>query len=369
MEAPGVACGRLLAFLLLLLLLLGRWPGAAAQKLEVLQSQGPESVPAGQTLTLPCTLRGDAVPGGVRWHKGSDRQQPPIYSQKEPFPPRVIRVIPESNTDFTIQITDIRPEDAGTYFCVKYRLRVTGESEEASGAGTEVLVIATPSQPVITAPSGRVAPGSTVAFNCSTGGFYPRDITVTWFKGSSEMKASDTVVLPRGENITYQVWSTVKVQLSREDLMTQLLCRITHKTVVGTLEQSFRLADVLRVPPKVQVETSPPSPVKLNTNVTITCHAQGFYPDETSLNLFDVNNKTEMGKTCPSTQNQDGTFSIKSSLELMATEERNMSAFTCLVEHNSQPPLNGTVTLVIKVQAEESGSPNTLPGQCTVAHP
>uniref|UniRef100_A0A8D2L5C9 Ig-like domain-containing protein n=1 Tax=Varanus komodoensis TaxID=61221 RepID=A0A8D2L5C9_VARKO len=111
---------------------------AAAQKLEVLQSQGPVSVSVGQTLTLNCMLRGDPVPGGVRWHKGSDRQQPPIYSQKQPFPRRVIRVIPESNTDFTIRITDIRPEDAGTYFCVKYRLRVTGESEQASGAGTEV---------------------------------------------------------------------------------------------------------------------------------------------------------------------------------------------------------------------------------------
>ncbi|XP_044311742.1 signal-regulatory protein beta-1-like [Varanus komodoensis] len=239
---PGPLC--VIQLLLLLLEILG----AAAQKLEVLQSQGPVSVSVGQTLTLNCMLRGDPVPGGVRWHKGSDRQQPPIYSQKQPFPRRVIRVIPESNTDFTIRITDIRPEDAGTYFCVKYRLRVTGESEQASGAGTEVSVIATPSQPVITAPSGRVAPGSTVAFNCSTGGFYPRDITVTWFKGSSEIKASDTdtVVLPLGDNITYQVWSTVKVQLCREDLMTQLLCRITHKAVVGTLEQSFRLADVLR---------------------------------------------------------------------------------------------------------------------------
>ncbi|XP_063003514.1 tyrosine-protein phosphatase non-receptor type substrate 1-like [Elgaria multicarinata webbii] len=359
MGAPGVY-SRGLLILLLVPLLLGRWSGAEGQKVEVLQSPGSLSVSAGENLTLTCTLKGVYLPGGVRWHKGSDRRQPTIYSQKEAFSSRVIRVVPGSSTDFTISITDIRPEDAGTYYCVKYRARATGETEEASGEGTVVSVIASPSKPIINAPLSRVAPGTTVTFNCSTGGFSPRDIAVTWLKGTNVIQASETVILPQDGKNSYRAESSVQVQLTREDVMTQLTCRIKHKTVQGVLEERFSLADVLRVPPKVVVKTNPTSPVMLNANVTITCDVLGFYPNDTSLDFFDNNNKSETRKAYPLTQNRDGTFSLNGILEVTATEERNQSVFTCLVRHNSQPPVNETVILTIKAQIGDNGSSSNL---------
>ncbi|XP_063003494.1 tyrosine-protein phosphatase non-receptor type substrate 1-like [Elgaria multicarinata webbii] len=244
-----------------LLLLLLRLLGARSLWVRVLQSPGPLFVSAGETLTLNCTVRlwfAAAINGGVKWHKGSDRQQPPIYSQEEDVSSRVIRAVPGSKTDFAISITDIQPEDAGTYYCVKYRAEGIGVTEEASGKGTVVSVI---------------------------------------------------------------------------------------------------------VSPKVFLETNPSSPVELNTNVTVTCNMQGFYPNDANLYLFENNRISKTGKADPVTQNQDGTFSLKSSLEVTATEERNQSEFTCLVRHHSQRPVKRTAMLIIRAETEDNGSSSNLRDQ------
>uniref|UniRef100_A0A8C6XFD9 Ig-like domain-containing protein n=1 Tax=Naja naja TaxID=35670 RepID=A0A8C6XFD9_NAJNA len=112
-------------------------------------TQHPETVlvKAGENLTLKCTLTGANFPGGVRWYKGLDRNQPPIYSDKQGASNRGIRVIPGSNTDFSINIQNVQPEDAGTYYCVKFRAGVQ-ERELASGKGTVVSVIGKCSQPI-----------------------------------------------------------------------------------------------------------------------------------------------------------------------------------------------------------------------------
>uniref|UniRef100_A0A670Z4E8 Ig-like domain-containing protein n=1 Tax=Pseudonaja textilis TaxID=8673 RepID=A0A670Z4E8_PSETE len=110
------------------------------QNIQVTQLPDTISVKAGENLTLRCRLTGGNLPGGVRWYKGLDRSQPPIYSDKEGASNRVVRVIPGSSTDFSINIQNVQPEDAGTYYCVKFRAGIQ-ERELASGKGTLVSVI------------------------------------------------------------------------------------------------------------------------------------------------------------------------------------------------------------------------------------
>ncbi|NXE30151.1 SHPS1 phosphatase, partial [Ardeotis kori] len=89
------------------------------------------------TLTLTCTLSGSGPPGPVKWLKGWGSGNKTIYDQTGSFP-RVTRVVRDSNTDFSIRIRDVQPEDAGTYYCVKFRNADEGDEVFRHGEGTEV---------------------------------------------------------------------------------------------------------------------------------------------------------------------------------------------------------------------------------------
>ncbi|NXF53867.1 SIRB1 protein, partial [Oceanites oceanicus] len=104
------------------------------------QPQDKVSVAVGQTLTLTCTTSGDGPPGPVKWLKGWGSGNQTVYEQKGSFP-RVTRVVSGSNTDFSIDISDVQLEDAGTYYCVKFRKSVGGVDEVSRhGKGTVVSV-------------------------------------------------------------------------------------------------------------------------------------------------------------------------------------------------------------------------------------
>ncbi|NWS29821.1 SHPS1 phosphatase, partial [Polioptila caerulea] len=113
----------------------------AGQRFSLQQPQDKVSVAVGETLTLRCTTSGQAVPGPVRWLKGWGSENTTIYDQRGYSLPRVTRPVNGSNTDFTIHIRNVQPDDAGTYHCVKFIKRDTGEDEVFQhGNGTEVSV-------------------------------------------------------------------------------------------------------------------------------------------------------------------------------------------------------------------------------------
>ncbi|XP_060541104.1 signal-regulatory protein gamma-like [Pantherophis guttatus] len=346
--------------LLLLLLLLLPWDlVVTGQNIEVTQLPETISVKAGENLTLRCTLTGVNIPGSVRWYKGLDRNQTPIYSDKQGSSNRGVRVIPGSSTDFSINIQNVRPEDGGAYYCVKFRAG-NPERELASGKGTLVSVIAMPSQPVVLGPTRRITPGSQASFSCSTGGFSPREITVSWLKDGKKIPGGQTNIVNSDEkqSISYRAENTVEILLERGDVKSQLTCQIQHRSLEGRgpLQQTFTLGDVLRVPPKVRLEINPPSPVQLNSSVTVTCNAESFYPEDAKVELFSKDAQARKGKLGVKTSNPDGTFSLKSNLEMMANEDKNSSIFLCQVQHDSQPLVNETARLLIRMQLEDNRS-------------
>ncbi|XP_005057303.1 PREDICTED: tyrosine-protein phosphatase non-receptor type substrate 1-like [Ficedula albicollis] len=131
-----------LPLLCLMLLLLCRDTGVSAQAFSLHQPQDKVPVAAGETLTLNCTVSSMPVVGSVRWLKGWGSENKTIYDQRVPsFFPRVTRAVDGSDTDFTIHIRNVQPEDMGTYYCVKYTKEDSGEEVVfRRGNGTEVSV-------------------------------------------------------------------------------------------------------------------------------------------------------------------------------------------------------------------------------------
>ncbi|NXO59978.1 SHPS1 phosphatase, partial [Aramus guarauna] len=109
----------------------------AVQDFKLEQPQDKVEVAVGQTITLNCTTKNISFPGPVKWLKGWGSGNETIYDQTGTFP-RVTRAVSESDTDFTIHIRDAQPEDAGTYYCVKFRRSLDGDKVFQHGKGTVV---------------------------------------------------------------------------------------------------------------------------------------------------------------------------------------------------------------------------------------
>uniref|UniRef100_A0A8C5JHL9 Ig-like domain-containing protein n=1 Tax=Junco hyemalis TaxID=40217 RepID=A0A8C5JHL9_JUNHY len=114
----------------------------AGQAFTVQQPQAKVTVTAGETLTLICITSGLAGPGPVKWLKGWGNENKTVYDQNNEDPSsRVTAAVPGSDTNFTIRIRNVQPEDMGTYYCVKFVKGSTGADEFfRRGSGTEVTV-------------------------------------------------------------------------------------------------------------------------------------------------------------------------------------------------------------------------------------
>ncbi|NXH52272.1 SHPS1 phosphatase, partial [Rhabdornis inornatus] len=321
------------------------------QDFRLHQPQDKVSVAPGEMLTLTCTTSGKVIAGAVRWLKGWGGDNKTIYDQREKPLPRVMRAVVESDTDFTIYIGNVQPEDMGTYYCVKF---VKGNSGEdvlfQHGSGTEVSVHAKPSPLVVSGPEQRVMPGHSVPFNCTTGGFFPKEIGVKWFKNKDPMMAQQPQVTEWRVK-TYNMSSTVMVTLQKDDVPSQLTCEVQHSTLPAPLRGSFQLSRVLRVPPSVEVRAEP-SPAELNKTVTFSCLVKEFYPAHVSVSWLENGVDIKVQNISRPQELRSGLFELRSQVEMQAMQEKNGSTITCVVVHDAQAPANSSAFLWISNPAQ-----------------
>ncbi|XP_058278697.1 tyrosine-protein phosphatase non-receptor type substrate 1-like isoform X2 [Hirundo rustica] len=332
---PGRTAWALPCLLLLAL------PGVGAQLGQGFSLQQPQtkvSVAAGETVTLNCTTSGIAEPGPVRWLKGWDRGNKTIYDQTTKDPSsRVTRAMNKSKTDFTIHIRNVQPEDTGTYYCVKFVKSDSGVDQVFQrGDGTEVSVLAKPSPPLVSGPEQRAEPGQSVPFTCTTGGFFPKEIGVKWFKNKDPMVAQPPQVTESRVK-TYNISSTVMVTLQEDDVRSQLICEVQHPTLLVPLQGRYQLSRVLRVPPSVEV-LAEPSPVEVNKTVTFTCLVKKFYPANVSVSWLENGSEIKVENISRPVELPQGLFELRSQVEVQATEEKNGSTIVCVVVHDGRAP-------------------------------
>ncbi|KAM3664024.1 tyrosine-protein phosphatase non-receptor type substrate 1-like [Ammospiza maritima maritima] len=331
----------------LLLLALPGVDAQAGQDFALQQPQAKVTVTAGDNLTLICITSGVAGPGPVMWLKGLGSGNKTVYDPNNRDPSsRVTEAVPGSDTNFTIHIRNVQPEDMGTYYCVKFVKNAFAADEFfRHGSGTEVTVQAKPSTPLVSGPEQRARPNDSVPFTCTTGGFFPDKIDVKWFKNSNPMTAKPPQVTQTRMK-TYNMSSTVQVTLQKDDAHSQITCEVSHPTLQAPLQGRFELRGVLRVPPSVKVRAEP-SPAEVNKTVAFTCLLKEFYPDKVSISWLENGIEIKGQNLSGPLEVSRGLFELRSRVEVQATEEKNGSTITCRVVHDGQAPANDSAVLWI----------------------
>uniref|UniRef100_A0A286XF17 Ig-like domain-containing protein n=2 Tax=Cavia porcellus TaxID=10141 RepID=A0A286XF17_CAVPO len=117
--------------------------GAKDEILQVIQPEKLVWIIAGETATLHCTVTSLFPVGPILWFRGRGKDQELIYNYRGGHFPRVTNIADTTgrhNTDFSIQIRNVTPADAGTYYCVKFQKTHSEDKELLSGGGTKMLV-------------------------------------------------------------------------------------------------------------------------------------------------------------------------------------------------------------------------------------
>ncbi|NXI53593.1 SHPS1 phosphatase, partial [Chloroceryle aenea] len=321
------------------------------QSFRLQQPQNKVEVTAGETLTLTCITSGGGPLGPVRWLKGWGSENKTIYDQRGSFP-RVTRVVGESNTDFSIRIRDVQPEDSGTYYCLKFSKNLHGIEELAHGESTVVSVRAKPSTPVVSGPDSRVGTRQPVPFTCTSRGFFPENISVKWFKDRAPISAQQPQITPEQMKSSYAMSSNVTLTLQKDDVRSQLICEVQHPTLAAPLRGTYQLGEVLRVSPRVRVVNDSRSSIKVNETVNFICLVEEFYPGDVEVAWLENGVVIKELNSSWLQEMPGGLFKLTSQLEVQATEEKNGSLFTCRVLHDGQKPISVDTTLWISVPAK-----------------
>ncbi|XP_069404289.1 tyrosine-protein phosphatase non-receptor type substrate 1-like [Ovis canadensis] len=347
---------------LLMILLLGFIGAAGEGELQVIQPERSVSGAAGETATLHCTVTSLSPVGPINWFRGTGPGREILYSQKGGVSPRVTSVADATkryNLDFSIRIRNITPADTGVYYCVKFRKGEQGDVEFKSGPGTHLTVSAKPSPPMVSGPTVRATPEQTVSFTCTSHGFFPRNISLKWFKNGNERSASQTSVDPEEDNVSYSITSTTKVLLAPGDVHSQVICEVAHVTLQGgpPLRGTANLSETIRVPPTLELTAYPTA----ESQVFVSCQVNKFYPQPLQLTWLENGNVSRTEAASVLIENKDGTFNQTSWLLVNSSARREAVVLTCQVKHDGQPAVSKNHTLEVSAPQKDQGT-HELPG-------
>ncbi|XP_058876697.1 signal-regulatory protein beta-1-like isoform X2 [Acipenser ruthenus] len=296
-------------------------------------------------VTLLCTLSRVGPAGPVRWYRdtGSGRQY--LYSTDPPPPNerndrRVSRVYPDYPTDSSIRIVRLTVNDSGMYYCEKYRGIVV--TLIARGSGSRLSVREKFRPPVIEGPQGRVLAGNAVALTCRSNG--PPGTKFTWKKNNRTVPGEQS--------------NTSSLQTAKEDIRSTVTCETTDPRTQQTLSsEPYSLGASITVKPDVSIEANPER-VKVNESVSLTCRARGFYPERVSVSWVQQGGAVELAaERGENAENEDGTFSRNSVLNVTVTQELSGATVSCRVQiEGLAEPVQKEHTLVVIDPKPDQGS-------------
>ncbi|XP_053429716.1 signal-regulatory protein beta-1-like [Nycticebus coucang] len=167
-----------------------------------------------------------------------------------------------------------------------------------------------------------------------------------------ELPKSQTSIYHDGH--TYNVTSSVLVPLKEDDVFSNVIFHVQHKSTV-VFRKTIGLEQYLRVPPQVTVSQASTS----FSLVTATRHVQRFYPQTVHLTwLNNCQMLKEADQPVPK-KNNDGSYTLEVLL-VNALVQGSEHVLTCVVQHEMQPPVRAK--LILSTAASPTYKPTGSPG-------
>ncbi|XP_023574391.1 sialoadhesin isoform X2 [Octodon degus] len=177
----------------------------------------------------------------------------------------------------TLQLSDLKPEDAGAY---NFRFEISEGNRWSDLKGTSVTVTEMPQEPIITSPK-ELLEGTEVTFNCSTPYVcLQKPVSLQW-QGQDPTRSviSKIQKLDPTDGISHM--ETLHMALSWKDHGRALLCQLS---VANLMSQGQLYLHVQYAPKGVEILLNPLGQnIFPGSPVTLTCLVNSSYPTVSSV--------------------------------------------------------------------------------------
>ncbi|KAF3824800.1 hypothetical protein GH733_010134 [Mirounga leonina] len=99
--------------------------------------------------------------------------------------------------------------------------------------------------PVVLGPLERALTGQIVNFSCMSYGFFPKEITLQWFKNGKEISSLQTHTVQMKNSNTYKISSTAKMALTLQDFSSYVTSDVNHLSLHYPLQKNADLSKTI----------------------------------------------------------------------------------------------------------------------------
>ncbi|XP_030572924.1 uncharacterized protein LOC115771379 [Drosophila novamexicana] len=319
-----------------------------------------------KNVVLPCPVNEQKCGKlhSLNWFKGDDRiaamllGDSNVTSVNDEFKNRVT----VEQNPYRLVIKDLRISDEDIYLCDTTFFIPEETCDNFNGYRVELRVLVPPTEVVILDAKGdRIENGSIVGpmqerqslkATCTVKNTRPQP-EVGWWRGTKRLATySPTHDLNDG---LYTSTLELDWQLSREDLATDIECRVESAAIKNAIVTKFSV-DLQVRPTSIDISGVEHHTVQGN-KVVLTCHIHGARPavnltwyNTTSVISGEENDLTEI--RTKAFEKEDGTYHTQSELMFNATRFENDRVFRCEAENivlqiNREKPMASALTLEI----------------------
>ncbi|KAK1142228.1 hypothetical protein AOXY_G36954 [Acipenser oxyrinchus oxyrinchus] len=307
----------------------------------------PEMIFGNETVTLICNIsafRPKQVQ--VKWLRLShnqSRQEKEHCSSSERIP---LQEADEDLSDMAVNKPLKHGRLYSTVSCLRivptldddnreYRCRVQHGKSKPIIKSTTLRVKVRPSYCQITSLPHVPEPGKQLVLCCRTEQFYPRAITLKWFRDELLVEQFTQFGPFQDSGGLYSVWNQIELTVSKNDHKVVYTCRVYHESFTGFKELSYRI-NLQGMPPEVLWITSDPAQPEVGKECTLNCHMNNFCPDTITVKWLKNNLPLDNGvSSSPSILDTNGRYSLYSFLKLTPKREDQGSVIKCIVEHSA----------------------------------
>nr|7RQR_B Chain B, F10 Kappa Chain [Homo sapiens]7RQR_L Chain L, F10 Kappa Chain [Homo sapiens] len=208
--------------------------------IQMTQSPSTLSASVGDRVTITCRAS-QSISRWVAWYQQKAGKAPKLLiykasSLESGVPSRFSGS--GSETDFTLTISSLQPDDVATYYCQQYT-----SYGRTFGQGTKVEIKRTVAAPsvFIFPPSDEQLKSGTASVVCLLNNFYPREAKVQWKVDNALQSGNsqESVTEQDSKDSTYSLSSTLTLSKADYEKHKVYACEVTHQGLSSPVTKSF----------------------------------------------------------------------------------------------------------------------------------